>query len=34
MRFLLFSVALILSALAAVYYSDLTDEDIRDAIQL
>ena len=34
MRFLLFSIALILAALVAVYYSDLTDEDIRDAIQL
>ena len=34
MRFLLFFTGLILAALAAVYYSDLTDEDIRDAIQL
>ena len=34
MRFLLFSIALILVALAAIYYSDLTDTDIHDAIQL
>jgi F0F1-type ATP synthase membrane subunit b/b' len=33
MRFLLFTISLILAALVAVYYSDLTDEDIRHAIQ-
>jgi transcriptional regulator NrdR family protein len=33
MRFLLFTISLILAALVAIYYSDLTDEDIRHAIR-
>ncbi len=34
MRFLLFSIGLILVALVAVYYSDLTDEQLRHAIEV